>query len=231
MSAATPSRLRQAIGIDGYPRGWIAAMVTADGIEWMTADVDAIAALCPPDAVIGIDIPVGLADHGLRECDTAAQAHLGAAASSVFTTPPRGVLDAHVAPDATAERTQRLSRELSGQGTTPLALALARRILAVDTFASTHAGLVEVHPECSFRAMAPTIEFTPKSSARGAIQRMDAIAAWVPGLHEVLASAPPRVPLEDALDALAALWSAVRWRDGLAHTLPGDAIERPFIAI
>ena len=52
-----------------------------------------------------------------------------------------------------------------------------------------------------------------------------------PDVLDTLADTPRDVPLDDALDALAALWSAVRWRDGRARTLPDGAAERPFIVV
>ena len=218
------------IGIDGYPRGWIAARLVDGTLSWAVAGVDGVAGLWADGDVVGIDIPVGLVDSGLRECDRAAQAHLGRAASTVFTTPPRPVLTAHLAADATRERTQELSRRLTGQGTTPFALALARRIMAVDAAAAHNPLVVEVHPECAFRAMTPRTDLEPKSSARGVIQRMAALSTWIPDIHGLLEEAPERVPIEDALDALAALWSARRWLDGTASTLPEGATARPFIA-
>lgn len=218
------------VGIDGYPRGWVAARLQDNEVTWAVAPVDDVARLWTDGDIVGIDIPVGLVDRGLRTCDRAAQEHLGAASSTVFTTPPRPVLEAHLAPDATPARTQALSRDLTGQGTTPFALALARRVMAVDAVAEANPRIVEVHPECAFRAMPPDVVFDPKSSARGVMQRMSALTSWLPHLEAVLATAPPRVPMEDALDALAASWSARRWRAGTARTLPTEARSRPFIA-
>ena len=44
MSAVAPSRSRQAIGIDGYPRGWVAAMVVADaGVDGDASDPSVVA--------------------------------------------------------------------------------------------------------------------------------------------------------------------------------------------
>jgi hypothetical protein len=42
----------------------------------------------------------------------------------------------------------------------------------------------------------------------------------------VLATAPERVALDDALDALAAAWSARRWAAGCAETLGGELDRR-----
>ena len=63
-------------GTDGYPAGWVAAMWTGGRITWATAPVAGIDALCPADAVTGIDMPLGLLDRGLRECDALARHEL-----------------------------------------------------------------------------------------------------------------------------------------------------------
>jgi predicted RNase H-like nuclease len=78
---------------------------------------------------------------------------------------------------------------------------------------------VEVHPELSFRRLDPRV-VEPKRTARGAGQRIRALT----GPYEVgdLAELPPGVPLADALDALAAAWSADRHRTGAAAVLGGD---------
>jgi predicted RNase H-like nuclease len=88
--------------------------------------------------------------------------------------------------------------------------------------------VVEVHPELSFRAMAPGVAFTRKKSAPGAWQRISALSSMV-DIEAALASAPERVGLDDALDALAAAWSARRWAAGCAETLGGglDHRDRP----
>jgi predicted RNase H-like nuclease len=90
--------------------------------------------------------------------------------------------------------------------------------------------VIEVHPELSFAALAGRV-LDRKKSAAGVGQRMAALQGWRPDIAAALAAAPSDVPIDDALDALAALWSAARWRDGLAQTLPADASEAPFIVV
>ncbi len=95
-------------------------------------------------------MPVGLLTSGLRPCDALARQELPGAASRVFTTPPRAVLE--LGPDAPNADVQALSRALTGQGVSRQALHLAPRILALDAaLASREPRLVvEVHPELSF---------------------------------------------------------------------------------
>lgn len=217
------------LGIDGYPRGWVAARMTNDDVTWLTCTVQQIGGLLTDDVVVGIDMPIGLADVGWRECDRLAKAELGSAGSRVFMTPPRRVLELGLA--TPNEQVQALSRELTGQGTSRQAMGLAERILALDgALAHTPATVIEVHPELSFAELAGR-HLAPKKTARGVGERLIALRSWVPDLDRVLSCAPSDVPTDDALDALIALWSAMRWRDRAARTLPTGVQGAPFIAV
>ena len=135
-------------------------------------------------------------------------------------------------PHAANADAQRLSRELSAQGVSRQALALGPRILALEALTRLHPDrvVIEVHPELSFAALAGRV-LDPKKRAAGVGQRMAALQAWLPDVAQIVGRAPTDVPIDDALDALAALWSATRWRDGTARTLPEGASQAPFIAI
>jgi predicted RNase H-like nuclease len=219
-----------AAGIDGYPGGWVRATLARDAITWSTAAVDGIADLLDAHTITAVDMPIGLSDDGLRDCDRLARRELPGAASRVFTTPPRPVLALGLAaPNADV---QALSAHLTGAGVSRQALGLATRILALDAALAANPALiaVEVHPELSFAELAGRV-LVRKKSAAGVGERIAALLTWRDDIATTLASVPPDVPIDDALDALAALWSAVRWRDDRARTLPAAAVERPFIAI
>lgn len=230
------------IGIDGYPRGWVAAHVvlaeTSMGtspttVHWSTCGVPDIASLLDPGAVVAIDMPIGLADRGWRECDHQARTALGRAGSRVFLTPPRAVLALGLgAPNV---EVQQLSRELTGQGTSRQAMGLAERVLALDTALDDRtepdsSTVIEVHPELSFAEMSGQ-PLSSKKTAAGIGERLQALAAWLPDPSAVLARAPRDVPVDDALDALACAWTAQRWRSGTARTLPATADDAPRIVI
>lgn len=219
-----------AAGIDGYPGGWVCATLADDAITWTTAGVNGIADLLVAGTVTGIDMPIGLSDDGLRACDALARRALPGAASRVFTTPPRPVLTLGLAvPNA---EVQEASRRLTGSGVSRQALGLATRILALDSVLTEDPSLavIEVHPELSFATLAGRV-LDRKKSAAGVGQRVAALLTWRPDVASTLAAAPPDVPIDDALDALAALWSAVRWRDGIARSLPPDALGAPRIVV
>ena len=222
--------MRGAVGIDGAPGGWIAAHLVDDGLRWQWAAIDGIADLLPAEAAIAIDMPIGLLDVGLRDCDALARSELPGAGARVFTTPPRPVLELGLTtPNADA---QALSRRLTGQGVSRQALGLSRRILVLDDALAAHPELdaVEAHPELAFAAMTGRV-LPSKHTAAGVDDRVAALRQWRTDAAELLAHRPPRTPLIDAMDALAALWTAVRWRDGRARTLPPGAARPPFVAV
>lgn len=228
---STSARLGgRAVGIDGYRGGWIAASLDGGGMTWATATVAGIGTLIEDDVATGIDMPIGLLDSGRRDCDALARQSLPGAWSRVFTTPPRVVLE--LGPDAPNELAQEVSRQAMGQGISKQARALGPRILALDAVLAGRPGhrVVEVHPELSFALLAGRV-LDRKKSPDGVEQRLTALSEWIPGARGLVALRPRDVPIDDALDALAALWSAVRWRDGLARSLPADAQGAPRIVV
>jgi predicted RNase H-like nuclease len=198
--------------------GWIVAVVrAADQVMWHAVPDAATALARTGDCVaVGVDVPIGLPERGRRACDMAAAHRLGAARSSVFPAPVRAVLAAAGYPEACALARSVHGRAISRQ-TWHLVPKIAewRRVLSPE-----ERRVVEVHPELSFRAMAPGVTFAGKRTARGAGQRLAALRGFVdPGL--ALADLPAGPALDDALDALAAAWSARRFARGTAEVL-GD---------
>lgn len=81
--------------------------------------------------------------------------------------------------------------------------------------------LVEVHPEVSFLSWNGD-RLPGKKSPAGALRRLHLARERLPDLEDgLLALDSSRVGLDDALDACAALWSAVRHLNGKAKTLGG----------
>ncbi|HZB51182.1 MAG TPA: DUF429 domain-containing protein [Mycobacteriales bacterium] len=205
------------LGVDGCPGGWVGAEVTGRRVRWHFAAGGAVAELLERDVdAVGIDMPIGLPAAGTRPCDRAARRQLGRARSSAFFAPPRAVLTA-----ATHAEAVTMARDRGAPGLSIQAWHIVARITEVDRWISPprQRKVVEVHPELSFRRLDPRV-VEPKRTARGAGQRIRALT----GPYEVgdLAELPPGVPLADALDALAAAWSADRHRTGAAAVLGGD---------
>jgi predicted RNase H-like nuclease len=215
-------------GVDGVRNGWVTALVGRDGrVRWSTADTAAgVLAVTREAVAVGVDIPLGLPAGERRQCDVLAASRLGTARSSVFPAPPRPVLAAGTYTQACA-----VARELTGKAISMQTFRIGPKIAEWDAVELPD-GVVEVHPELSFRALAPRTEFAGKRSVRGAGQRIAALAGWIdPGA--ALADLPDGVGLDDVLDALAAAWSAARWATGRAEVLGGapDARGRPMRVI
>jgi predicted RNase H-like nuclease len=203
--------LRRDAGVDGCRTGWIVATRTSvhviERLETLVEDstID----------IIGVDMPIGLPDRWARAADTEARRFLGGRrASTVFPTPPRPLL--HEADYALANLG---SRRLFGRGLSKQAFNLLPRLREVDELARTEPEdrLVEIHPECSFRALAgaalPSKHTPGGRAARQALLR--------PLFGELVDARPPGAQVHDVLDAFAVLWSVERFRRG-AHIEHGD---------
>jgi predicted RNase H-like nuclease len=190
-------------GLDGTKGGWV-AVVLDDGafagdrlIQPVEATFDELA-----DAdVLAIDVPIGF---GPRQADVAARRFLTGAASTVFTTPTRELLENPFGP---------------GLGISAQAHALGPRILHVTQLAQSDERLYEVHPEVSFRAMngGRPLRYR-KRWAGGVVERLERLRRQGIALTQLGESASVRV--DDVLDAAAAAWSAHRIALGTACTLP-----------
>ena len=83
--------------------------------------------------------------------------------------------------------------------------------------------VVEVHPELAFRELDARPR-DPKTSARGAAQRLRALEPAMDVL-DALAGAPDGLPLVGALDACAAAWSAARVAAGSARCVGDGRVD------
>jgi len=201
------------VGADGFPGGWV-AVEGRDGSfvrAWPASTLDELLAGVPADAVVGLDMPVGLVDAGWRTADREAAARLGPRRASVFAVPPRAVWAADDLTDA-----QRRCRELTGSGFSAQTWALRRKILEADALSRP---LYEVHPELVFAGLAGGPLPYGKKTWNGQAARRALLAG--------VGIAPPDdlgpaggVPVDDVLDAAAVAWCAYRIGLGRARHLP-----------
>lgn len=210
------------VGVDGFRGGWVAVVID-DGV-FAGADVfatsAALAAANPDALAIGIDIPIGLPGRDVRTADRMARRFVGARRSSVFTTPPRRVLEA-----GTYAEARRIADDTWVQGVSAQAYRLRDRILEVAVSSAADDRFREVHPEASFRAMAGAPLSFPKKQWNGQAERRRLLEAAGIVLPDRLPGAAGEVPPDDLLDAAAAGWSAARIGRGIAGSLP-DPPER-----
>src|SRR5688500_11844783 len=81
-------------GVDGCAGGWLCVLEEDTGLTgFIVPSFIQLLTRLPADAVVAIDIPIGLTDTGSRSCDCEARGFLRAPrASSVFPAPVRAAL-------------------------------------------------------------------------------------------------------------------------------------------
>jgi predicted RNase H-like nuclease len=207
--------------VDGARNGWVVCVVDGGDVRWWAAaDAAEVLRLTRECVAVGVDIPIGLPTGAARRaCDRLAAARLGAARSSVFPAPPREVLAAPTHPAACAA-----ARRLTGRAISLQTFHIGPKIAEWDAV-DLPDGVVEAHPELSFRALAPAVAFASKRTVRGAGQRIAALGRWV-DVGAALGDLPGGVGLDDVLDAFAVAWTAQRWSRGAAEVLGGEVDER-----
>jgi predicted RNase H-like nuclease len=205
-------------GVDWYRRGWVAVILTDAGIGVLvSADLDGLAGRLDDASCIAVDMPIGLPTDE-READRLARKFVGPRWQSVFATPPAPVLAA----DTYAEANVRAARLLGGKKISQQAWALRANIARVAEVAERDHRIIEVHPEVSFRALVGGHLAFPKATWNGQAQRRHALERAGVTLPEELNEAG-HVPVADVLDAAAAAWSARRYANGVAESLPPGA--------
>ncbi len=167
-------------------------------------------------SVLGIDMPIGFPERGLRRADSEARSLVGRLHATVFPVPPRAAFEA-----ATYARARRVAQRTWGRKLSAQSYALRRKVLELDSIAAHDHRIIEVHPEVSFRTMAGRPLLFSKRAWNGQHRRRALLAAEGIVLPEQLDEAG-RVPVDDLLDAAAVAWTAERHRSGRAQTLPSD---------
>jgi predicted RNase H-like nuclease len=195
-----------AVGIDGAKGGWAAVALADDGVlgARLVPELSAVLAAWPEADAYAVDMPIGLPERGRRRADDEAQRFVGPRRASVFFAPPRAAL---LVPYAEALR---VAPGLSRQ-----AYALGAKILEAEPLAARDPRVVEVHPECSFRALAGEPLEHPKTTWAGfrmRVRLLESAGVVVPELAGL--------PILDTVDAAAAAWSGLRVARGEAATLP-----------
>jgi predicted RNase H-like nuclease len=213
-------------GADGCPAGWIC--VTRDTVNGriesaLFSTARELIYQKPEPDVLMIDIPIGLAASGVRQCDQLARRLLGARACCVFSAPVRAALTGGTRKEASA-----LSVAAGGGGISCQCWGIFRKIIEVDAVLRREPTLQtrvhEMHPEVSyFEWNGHAAILQRKASERGRRDRQRLIAghfgsgayAAVRGGYRVR-----DVAHDDIADAFAGLWSAERIMGGTGTMLP-----------
>lgn len=87
-----PQRMQRVAGVDGCKAGWLVVVANVDlskaalevAPNWNAIESDA--------AIIAVDMPIGISERGVRQCEVEARKLLSPCASRVFKTLPREAL-------------------------------------------------------------------------------------------------------------------------------------------
>lgn len=230
------------VGVDGCRGGYLAAM-RRDGCGRITVwprFADLVSAL-PEDAVIAIDMPIGLPDEivgGGRGPEQAVRRFLGPRQSSVFAIPARAAVEAGggswVDQAAAIAAHRRVSAIALAHSSPPRkvsfqAFCLFPKILEVDAALRADRGLarrvIESHPEAAFAVLNGGKPMATPKKIKGRVNPdgMDE-RRRLPERFGLGASLVPQkgAGADDVLDALAMLAVAERHRRGeaVAHHGP-----------
>lgn len=213
-------------GVDGFKRGWVVALEQPGGGEVRLAQYPTVAALIDElgaPAVLAIDIPIGLPVRGSRQCDVEARRLLGPKrGTSVFPAPRRAMLYA-TSYTAACEAGRR-----TGDGAiSKQAWALMPKLREVDELLQGRPELrdrvKEVHPEVCFFHLAGGHPVTEaKRTFLGLKRRLDLLEPHFASVATGALEDAARLGCgeDDALDALAALWTARRIASREAVRIP-----------
>jgi predicted RNase H-like nuclease len=221
------------LGADACPGAWIGIAVHGSEVRaYLDTEIEGLvqqALKDSPLSVVGVDMPIGLADSGLRRADVLARAAAGPRWQSVFMTPVRSALETGDYALALAE-----NRRCGGGGISRQAFGLRTKIGQVDRWLRTpppDLRVVEVHPELSFGAMAGAPLPERKSTWAGVLRRRELLAGHGIVLPDDLGEPGRTAGPDDVLDAAAVAWTALRVAGGRARCLPdppdrfSDSIE------
>lgn len=219
------------VGIDGCRAGWVVAEATDASLREIRVRVDTtlddvMARAAQGDAIVAIDIPIGLASSGPRRADALARERLGwPRRASVFSAPTRPALAATSYREACDLNEAACGRRMSQQS-----FGIVRKIRDVDALMTPalQARVREAHPEIAFAEIACLGHglAAPKKSHEGAAVRRDLLARHlalpdIDGLYRALG--PSRLQRDDIVDALVCLITAQRIARGEALVLPASA--------
>lgn len=215
------------VGIDGCTAGWLAVSRSSEDQaihSKVFSHFSDVISNFPVQALITVDIPIGLADSGDRECDYQARSILGKPrSSSVFSAPAR-----KAAQTQTRDEANKVSQEHGGKKVSAQLWGIMPKIKEVDEVLQEDIGLQqrirEVHPELIFCEWNNGTPFTEsKKSTSGFHDRKELVSAhFGENAFDTVRAAftKGQVANDDICDAFAALWTAERIAVGQAKVIP-----------
>jgi predicted RNase H-like nuclease len=208
------------LGVDACHKGWIGVATWLDTTDaYFGGTIRELVTFAEAGGgidVVAIDIPIGLPDNGRREADILARTFVGPRWQSVFMTPVRPALEATEYADAVA-----INHELAGEGLSRQAFGLKTKIFEIDAWIREgNYAVIEVHPEVCFANMANGHLHTRKKTWAGVEKRRQLLDVAGIQMPNDLGLAGEMAAVDDVLDAAAAAWTARRYADDRATSMP-----------
>ncbi len=183
-------------GVDGCPKGWIAAVrIPATGEMTVTIEESFSALLDGPlasSALIVVDMPIGLPEFPGRACERETRRAIEVRRSSVFSAPLRGMLAFEAYEDANKFGKAR------GAGLSRQAWNITPKIREIDALMTPalQARIIEGHPELAFTRLGGTPCRFAKRTTEGRTERLAILEACDIDAAALLRVARSRHPLK-----------------------------------
>jgi predicted RNase H-like nuclease len=210
-----------ALGLDGYSRGWVAVQI--DGARRELRVLGCISELLTMSFDrAGIDMPIGLPERGLRDCDLEARMMLRPHASRVFTGARRGLWD-----HASHAAANQALKQRGEAGVSIQLWNLGPKILEIDESITPRLQLRirEAHPELVFLRLNLGRPLPSKKTEEGIAERMKLLKRErFTELKQWIAHKPPGAKADDILDACAVAIAARDFTSG--HVLPRNGAQK-----
>lgn len=244
--------MTSAVGVDGCKAGWIAVRRDpgATPSVCVFASFAALLDALPDDAVVAVDMPIGLPDfsqRGGRGPEALVRPLLGARQSSVFAIPSRAALYADTNDFTTLEAWYAAHRRASDvakatsdppRGVSIQAFGIFAKIREIDSALIARPELrgrvFESHPEVAFRRLNGEKPMALPKKIKGAVNPagMEERKALLRrhGYEKVfLDQTPPKgAAADDFLDAAAMMLIAARIASGVAKPFPDPPLADRF---
>ena len=224
---------RLSLGVDGCRGGWFAVTLSENAAaRWeMHSSFDALMETCGEEALILIDIPIGLPGSEPRRCDYLARRLLGGRrGSSVFPVPCRQAVYA-----ASFEEANSLNCRVLGRGVPIQAWNICKRMQEVDEHLRKRvcgrAQVRESHPELCFLSLGgEAVVSRSKKTAGGIHDRLELLQQQYERADMVYRSAlrdfrRRDLGSDDILDALVLALTAHLFRHRLVSVPPEGQID------
>jgi predicted RNase H-like nuclease len=221
------------LGVDGCKAGWVVAS-SDESLRAIHFAIEPsfealIASVHGDQALIVIDVPIGLTEREPRRCDLAARALVRAPrSSSVFPAPRRPLLGATTYAEAC-----RLSREACNRAVSQQLFGILPKIREVDLLMTParQDWVREAHPEVTFAVLSGRGRglLHYKKSREGEAERLAILGRLLPAFDPSAVRAQlgrSRVAADDVVDAVACLATADRVRQGEQFVLPQGEVPR-----